>query len=53
METRYFVKFIGEKHVTIAKAKSPNEVETLRRNHYEETTHTFYSWVYQNTQKAS
>jgi hypothetical protein len=51
METRYFVKFIGDKHVTIAKAATQNETEILRRNQYEETTENFYQWLSQNTRR--
>ncbi len=49
METRYFVKFVGEKHVTVAKARNTQDVETLLRNQYEETTEIFYNWVRENT----
>lgn len=38
METRYFLKFIGTKNVTLAVARSHNEATILRRNQYEETT---------------
>jgi hypothetical protein len=51
METRYFVKFIGDKNVTLAVAYKPAEVEMLRRNHYEETTQSFYQWVQQHTHR--
>ena len=51
MDTRYFVKFIGDKHVTLAVANSNNEAETLIRNQFEETTPEFYSWVQSHPQK--
>ena len=49
METRYFVKFVGEKHVTVAKARTAQEVETLLTNQYEETTESFFNWIRDNT----
>ncbi len=51
METRYFVKFIGDKHVTLAVARSVNEAQVLIRNQFEETTAEFYSWVQSQTCK--
>jgi len=53
METRYFVKFIGDKHVTVAIAHNVNEAQTLIRNQFEETTQTFYHWVRSHTSKIT
>lgn len=53
MNTRYFVKFIGDKNVTVAVARSENDAETLLANNYEETTADFYNWVQSNTRKIS
>ncbi len=53
MGTKYFVKFIGDKHVTVAVARNEEEAQTLSRNHFEETTETFYNWVRSNTQPLS
>lgn len=53
METRYFVKFIGDKHVTVAIAQTPADAEILLANQYEETTEAFYNWVRSNTRKIS
>lgn len=50
MGTRYFVKFIGDKHVTVALAHNTEEAQTLIRNQFEETTENFYRWVQANTQ---
>lgn len=52
MQTRYFVKFIGDKHVTVAKAQNPYQAEILLNNQYEETTLAFYTWVQQNTRQV-
>lgn len=51
METRYFVKFIGDKHVTIATAHNESEADTLVVNQFEETTETFFEWVKSQTQR--
>lgn len=51
MDTRYFVKFIGDKHVTLAVARSNSEAETLIRNQFEETTPEFYRWVQAQTKQ--
>lgn len=51
METRYFVKFIGDKNVTLAIAYSQDEATTLKRNQFEETTENFYKWVQSQTQR--
>lgn len=51
METRYFVKFVGDKNVTVAVAKSSEEANILKQNQYEETTREFYNWVLSNTSK--
>ncbi|MEM6282731.1 MAG: hypothetical protein AAF787_11100 [Chloroflexota bacterium] len=53
METRYFVKFIGDKHVTIAKAHNVAEAAVLIDNQYEETTEFFYNWVRQQTAQVA
>ncbi|MEM9952608.1 MAG: hypothetical protein AAF846_13465 [Chloroflexota bacterium] len=53
METRYFVKFIGDKHVTLAVASNTQEAETLKHNKFEETTQHFYQWVQSQTRKIS
>ena len=45
MQIRYFVKFIGDKFVTLAKAHDDAEASTLIHNQYEETTESFYNWV--------
>jgi hypothetical protein len=47
---QYFVKFIGDQHVALAKAHTDEEVEILLLNHYEATTEDFYDWVLQQTQ---
>jgi hypothetical protein len=49
MDVQYFVKFIGDRYVTVAKARSSSEADTLRRNQYEPTTPEFYHWVRDNT----
>lgn len=48
-DTRYFVKFIGDKNVSLAKAHTEQEAELLRRNQYESASESFYNWVRQNT----
>lgn len=53
METRYFLKFIGDKHVTLAVAHTNNEAELLIHNQFEETTAEFYAWVRSQTTKLS
>lgn len=53
MESRYFVKFIGDKHVTVAIANSSEEANTLKHNQFEETTQSFYQWVQNQTRKVS
>ena len=53
METRYFVKFVGDTFVTVAKAHSDTEAETLLDNQYEETTEEFFDWVRSNTSELS
>jgi len=52
METRYFVKFIGDKHVTLAKAQTRAQAETLKSNQFEETTAQFYRWVQAQTNRV-
>ncbi|MCI0712636.1 MAG: hypothetical protein L0154_20945 [Chloroflexi bacterium] len=49
MDIQYFVKFIGDKHVTVAKAYNENEAKVLRTNQYEKTTPQFYEWVRSKT----
>lgn len=51
METRYFVKFIGDKNVTLAVARSRAEARILTDNQYEETTKSFYEWLRSQTRK--
>ncbi len=51
METRYFVKFVGDKHVTLAVARNRTEASMLKSNQFEETTQTFYQWVQSKTQQ--
>ncbi len=53
MDTRYFVKFIGDKHVTVALAKTASEAKALQNNQFEETTAEFYNWVREKTRKIS
>lgn len=50
METRYFVKFIGDKNVTLAVARNQNEAAVLQQNQFEETSQSFFSWVQAKTQ---
>ena len=52
METRYFVKFIGDTFVTVAKAQDAAEAQTLIDNQYEETTDDFYDWVRSITRRS-
>lgn len=49
MQTKYFVKFIGDKNVTLAKAHDSHEEEVLVDNNYEETTQQFYNWLRSQT----
>ncbi len=49
MTTKYFVKFIGDKNVTLAKAHNRHQENILRRNNYEQTTEQFYQWVRSHT----
>lgn len=53
METRYFVKFVGDKNVTLAVAHTNNEVIVLKNNQFEETTPEFYQWVRSQTRKVN
>lgn len=50
MTTKYFLKFIGDKNVTLAKAHDHEQEQILRRNNYEETTEEFYQWIWAETQ---
>lgn len=52
METRYFVKFIGDKNVTLALAHTESEAEILVNNQFEETTAEFYEWVRSQTSEV-
>lgn len=52
MEMRYFIKFIGDKNVTLAVAHNNNEATVLKNNQFEETTAEFYQWVRAQTQKV-
>jgi len=47
--TQYFVKFISDKNVTIAKAETETDAKILMQNQYEPTTPEFYQWVIENT----
>ncbi len=49
METQYYVKFIGMKHVVVAKAQNSAETRILQQNQYEKCTRDFYEWVCSNT----
>lgn len=49
METQYFVKFIGDKNVALARAHNAHEAEVLRRNQYDACSRDFYQWVISNT----
>jgi hypothetical protein len=50
MTIKYFVKFIGDRNVTLAKARDHEQEQILRHNNYEETTEEFYQWVRSETQ---
>ena len=53
INVQYFVKFIGDRHVTVAKAYSEYEADVLRRNQYEPTTPEFYEWVRRTTRPVT
>ena len=53
METRYFVKFIGEQYVTLAVAHSDEEAAVLLANQFEPTTEEFYHWLQEQTAQVA
>ncbi|MCC6617093.1 MAG: hypothetical protein IT320_26710 [Anaerolineae bacterium] len=53
METRYFVKFIGEQFVTLAVAHNDKEAATLLANQFEPTTEEFYHWLQEQTKQIA
>ncbi|MCL4246794.1 MAG: hypothetical protein KJ065_01445 [Anaerolineae bacterium] len=53
METRYFVKFIGDQYVTLAVAHDDNESAILLDNQFEPTTEEFYRWLQAQTKQIA
>lgn len=53
METRYFVKFIGDQYVTLAVAHNDNEAAILLDNQFEPTTEEFYRWLQAQTKQIA
>ena len=51
--TRYSIKFIGDRNVTLAGAYNECAVETLKTNQFEETTENFYKWAQLQTSPIS
>lgn len=51
MATQFFVKYIGDRYVTVAKAKTEQEAHILHSNDYQTCSESFYKWVIENTRK--
>ena len=49
MATRYFVRFFGSRHLTLAKAKKFKEVKTLLRNEFHEIDEKSYKQLQEAT----